>query len=71
MENETSSSSSNVKSYLSIKPPIRGDLIAILSIDGGGIRGIISAVILAYLESQLQVIILFQMTYSYTVYTNC
>lgn len=32
-----------------------GDLITILSIDGGGIRGIIPAIILAFLESELQV----------------
>ncbi|KAL2348404.1 hypothetical protein Fmac_002404 [Flemingia macrophylla] len=31
-----------------------GNLIPVLSIDGGGIRGIIPGVILAYLESQLQ-----------------
>ncbi|KAM7520499.1 hypothetical protein LguiB_019461 [Lonicera macranthoides] len=37
-----------------IRAPIYGDYITILSIDGGGIRGIIPAVILAYLESQLQ-----------------
>lgn len=40
-----------------IRAPIYGDYITILSIDGGGIRGIIPAVILAYLESQLQVTI--------------
>ncbi|KAL1569428.1 patatin-like protein 1 [Salvia divinorum] len=32
----------------------RGNLITILSIDGGGVRGIIPGVMLAYLESQLQ-----------------
>ncbi|KAI9100723.1 hypothetical protein K1719_024085 [Acacia pycnantha] len=31
-----------------------GDLVTILSIDGGGIRGIIPAVILQYLEAELQ-----------------
>nr|GME14954.1 patatin-like protein 1 [Ipomoea batatas] len=36
------------------RPPNCGKLITILSIDGGGIRGIIPAVILSYLESQLQ-----------------
>ncbi|GLT69810.1 hypothetical protein SLA2020_419320 [Shorea laevis] len=34
--------------------PSFSNLITILSIDGGGIRGIIPAVILAYLESELQ-----------------
>ncbi|KAK9228257.1 hypothetical protein WN944_021206 [Citrus x changshan-huyou] len=36
------------------RPPTYANLITILSIDGGGIRGIIPGVILAYLESQLQ-----------------
>ncbi|KAI3504825.1 hypothetical protein L1887_26556 [Cichorium endivia] len=35
-------------------PPTTGKLITILSIDGGGIRGIIPATILAFLESRLQ-----------------
>ncbi|KAF8377522.1 hypothetical protein HHK36_030904 [Tetracentron sinense] len=39
---------------LQIQPPTYGNLITILSIDGGGIRGIIPGTILAYLESQLQ-----------------
>ncbi|CAK9176984.1 unnamed protein product [Ilex paraguariensis] len=39
---------------LSSQPPTYGNLITILSIDGGGIRGIIPGTILAYLESQLQ-----------------
>ncbi|CAA2961810.1 patatin 2 [Olea europaea subsp. europaea] len=39
-----------------IRPPTYGNLITILSIDGGGIRGIIPATILEYLESQLQVL---------------
>ena len=34
----------------------KGKLRTILSIDGGGIRGIIPGVILAFLESELQVI---------------
>lgn len=38
-----------------IRPPTYGNLITILSIDGGGIRGIIPGVIIAYLEAQLQV----------------
>ncbi|KAL3500310.1 hypothetical protein ACH5RR_039403 [Cinchona calisaya] len=36
------------------QPPNCGNLITILSIDGGGIRGLIPATILAFLESQLQ-----------------
>lgn len=36
-------------------PPSYGQLVTILSIDGGGIRGIIPGTVLAYLESQLQV----------------
>ncbi|RWR90038.1 patatin-like protein 2 [Cinnamomum micranthum f. kanehirae] len=35
--------------------PIYRNLITILSIDGGGIRGILPATILSYLESQLQI----------------
>ncbi|XP_077249861.1 patatin-like protein 2 isoform X1 [Tasmannia lanceolata] len=37
-----------------IQPPTYGNLITILSIDGGGIRGVIPATILSFLESQLQ-----------------
>uniref|UniRef100_A0A2N9J3X8 Patatin n=1 Tax=Fagus sylvatica TaxID=28930 RepID=A0A2N9J3X8_FAGSY len=37
-----------------IHPQAYGDLITILSIDGGGIRGIIPGVILNFLESELQ-----------------
>ncbi|KAL4582318.1 hypothetical protein LXL04_006865 [Taraxacum kok-saghyz] len=36
------------------RPPNTGDLITVLSIDGGGIRGIVPGVILEYLELQLQ-----------------
>ncbi|ESQ53388.1 hypothetical protein EUTSA_v10025343mg [Eutrema salsugineum] len=36
------------------KPPACGNLVTILSLDGGGVRGIIAGVILAYLEKQLQ-----------------
>ena len=42
-----------------IQPPKYGKLITVLSIDGGGIRGIIPGVILAFLEAQLQVIATF------------
>lgn len=52
MENEAIGESSRA----AMLPPNKGKLITILSIDGGGIRGIIPGVILAYLESQLQVI---------------
>ncbi|KAL4196947.1 hypothetical protein AMTRI_Chr04g248810 [Amborella trichopoda] len=34
--------------------PLYGDFITILSIDGGGVRGIIPGIILSFLESQLQ-----------------
>lgn len=44
--------SSSLKKIL---PPANGRLITILSIDGGGIRGIIPAKILEFLESELQV----------------
>ncbi|PON43968.1 Patatin-related protein [Parasponia andersonii] len=36
------------------QPPKYGNLVTILSVDGGGIRGIIPGVLLEYLESQLQ-----------------
>jgi hypothetical protein len=36
-------------------PPAKGKIVTVLSIDGGGIRGIIPATILAFLESKLQV----------------
>ncbi|XP_010548411.1 PREDICTED: patatin-like protein 3 isoform X2 [Tarenaya hassleriana] len=39
---------------LSCLPPSYGRLVTILSIDGGGIRGIIPGVILSHLESMLQ-----------------
>lgn len=41
-------------SLLQIQPPTFGNLITVLSIDGGGIRGIIPGTILSFLESQLQ-----------------
>ncbi|GMH25233.1 hypothetical protein Nepgr_027076 [Nepenthes gracilis] len=40
--------------YQSPPPPKEGNLITVLAVDGGGIRGIIPAVILSFLESQLQ-----------------
>ncbi|KAL3505168.1 hypothetical protein ACH5RR_035009 [Cinchona calisaya] len=42
----------NARSLL--QPPTYGNCITILSIDGGGIRGIIPGVILGFLESELQ-----------------
>ncbi|KZV31668.1 hypothetical protein F511_00472 [Dorcoceras hygrometricum] len=48
---------SQISSSLSsskIQPPTFGNLVTILSIDGGGIRGIIPATILEFLESELQ-----------------
>ncbi|KAF5176403.1 Patatin [Thalictrum thalictroides] len=44
------------RSYSStcLQPPTYGKLVTILSIDGGGIRGIIPGTILAFLESELQ-----------------
>ncbi|KAI3430032.1 RING-type E3 ubiquitin transferase [Psidium guajava] len=39
---------------LPLQPPTYGNLITILSIDGGGIRGLIPGTILAFLESELQ-----------------
>ncbi|KAG1342256.1 Patatin [Cocos nucifera] len=44
-------SKSNINLILA---PTYGNLITILSIDGGGIRGIIPAIILSFLESELQ-----------------
>ncbi|GKC59031.1 patatin-like protein 2 [Tanacetum coccineum] len=37
-----------------VKPPSCGNLITVLSIDGGGIRGLIPAIILEFLETELQ-----------------
>jgi len=37
-------------------PPSLGNLVTVLSIDGGGVRGIIPGIILAVLESKLQVV---------------
>ncbi|KAL6846289.1 hypothetical protein ACP4OV_023737 [Aristida adscensionis] len=46
--------SSNMEIENHIQPPTYGNLVTILSIDGGGIRGIIPAVVLSFLESELQ-----------------
>ncbi|KAJ0604151.1 putative patatin-like phospholipase domain, Acyl transferase/acyl hydrolase/lysophospholipase [Helianthus annuus] len=37
-----------------LQPPTYGNLITILSIDGGGVRGIIPGVIIEFLETELQ-----------------
>ncbi|XP_076914239.1 patatin-like protein 2 isoform X1 [Bidens hawaiensis] len=37
-----------------VQPPAFGNLITVLSIDGGGIRGLIPAIILEFLENELQ-----------------
>ncbi|KAI4389554.1 hypothetical protein MLD38_001769 [Melastoma candidum] len=42
------------KTSVPLQPPSYGNLITVLSIDGGGIRGIIPGTILAFLESELQ-----------------
>ncbi|XP_072991352.1 patatin-like protein 2 [Typha latifolia] len=42
------------KSISQIQAPTYGNLITILSIDGGGIKGIIPAIVLTFLESELQ-----------------
>ncbi|XP_073129532.1 patatin-like protein 3 [Henckelia pumila] len=47
---------SSLLSFNKIQPPAFGKLVTILSIDGGGIRGIIPATILQFLESQLQIL---------------
>ncbi|ONK60784.1 uncharacterized protein A4U43_C08F22570 [Asparagus officinalis] len=47
--------SSNVNGEIvSNPPPSQGKLVTVLSIDGGGVRGIIPGTILAFLESKLQ-----------------
>jgi len=38
-----------------LPPPSYGDHVSILSIDGGGIRGIIPATVLEYLDKALKV----------------
>lgn len=39
----------------SAPPPCMGSKVTILSVDGGGVRGLIPGVILAFLEEKLQV----------------
>ncbi|XP_022951150.1 patatin-like protein 2 [Cucurbita moschata] len=39
---------------VSLQPPTFGNLITVLSIDGGGIRGLIPGILLNFLESELQ-----------------
>jgi predicted acylesterase/phospholipase RssA len=45
---------STVAEDRSIQPPSMGKLITVLSIDGGGIRGLIPSTMLAFLEAKLQ-----------------
>jgi hypothetical protein len=47
--------SSNADATMTCPPPSQGKLITVLSIDGGGIRGLIPSTILASLEAKLQV----------------
>lgn len=47
---------------LVLQPPMafavtKGKMVTVLSVDGGGIRGIIPGTVLAFLESKLQVLI--------------
>ncbi|CAA6664986.1 unnamed protein product [Spirodela intermedia] len=42
------------KSFNRIQAPTYGSLITVLSIDGGGIRGLIPSILLSFLESELQ-----------------
>ncbi|KAL3747947.1 hypothetical protein ACJRO7_016723 [Eucalyptus globulus] len=42
------------KTSVPLQPPTYGNLITVLSMDGGGIRGIVPATILSFLESELQ-----------------
>ncbi|GKE93210.1 patatin-like protein 2, partial [Tanacetum coccineum] len=46
-------SETSTVNHIGLRSPSAGNLITILSIDGGGVRGIIPGVILQYLESQL------------------
>lgn len=49
----------------------KGKMVTILSIDGGGIRGIIPGTILAFLEAKLQVHIVFIKTKFYIISKQC
>jgi hypothetical protein len=60
----------SITSSSEIEPPKSGNLITVLSIDGGGIRGILPGVILAYLEAQLQVIYRLIYIYIYIYITD-
>ncbi|PWA41851.1 PATATIN-like protein 5 [Artemisia annua] len=51
MTSETTTATSSISR---LRPSSSGNLITILNIDGGGIRGIIPGVMLQYLESELQ-----------------
>ena len=53
------------RTHAPLQPPTFGDLITILSIDGGGIRGLIPGTILAFLESELQVDIMHNSTLNF------
>jgi len=44
-----------MESNYACPPPRKGNLITVLSIDGGGVKGIIPATFLAFLESKFQV----------------
>nr|CAB3475105.1 unnamed protein product [Digitaria exilis] len=47
-------STSAMENNCTCPPPSKGKLITVLSIDGGGVKGIIPATFLAFLESKLQ-----------------
>ncbi|XP_072980029.1 patatin-like protein 2 [Typha angustifolia] len=47
-------SSSNFSPVTQLPPHCKGKMVTVLSIDGGGIRGLIPATILAFLEEKLQ-----------------
>ncbi|KAJ0604148.1 putative patatin-like phospholipase domain, Acyl transferase/acyl hydrolase/lysophospholipase [Helianthus annuus] len=53
-----------------LQPPTYGNLITILSIDGGGVRGIIPGVILNFLETELQVWFTSMATYKFFFFAS-